>query len=286
MAEILAMSCGSLRRLILRPRFFVSLVLAFGCVWLTYSDVPPYLAARGYQLQAAEPFLLLLPSVSTQILLLISFLLLVGDVPFLYPGLETTAMRSSKRKWLAAQLLAALGAALLWLLLVLVFTLLPFGKHLSLKNEWSVLLKSVARTGVDPMSLGMRLIDGPGSALFARSTPYLRLAEAFLLQALLLWSLTLWSLAFNLWTRRSYGCMLTVGFWVLRLNVTELELRYQRDMTVISPFDLVDLCKQRLTLARAGFIVLFFLLQICVLWLLSALRLRRTDLTGRSEIEI
>ena len=49
-------------------------------------------------------------------------------------------------------------------------------------------------------------------------------------------------------------------------------------MTVISPFSLVDLSQRRLTLARGVYIAAFFLAQICVLWLLSALRLRRTDL--------
>ena len=70
----------------------------------------------------------------------------------------------------------------------------------------------------------------------------------------------------------------TVAFWVLDRAVFELELRFQRDMTVISPFGLMDLSHMPLTLARGVYIVLFFLVQVCVLWLLSNLRLRRTDL--------
>ena len=279
MGEILAMSRSSLRRLLLRPRFLVSLMLALGCVWTAYSQMPPYLAQRGFRLQAVEPFLLLVPSIWPQMLLLISFLLLVGDVPFLYPGLETTALRSSKRKWLAAQLLAALGAALLWLLLVFVFTLLVFAGRLSFQNEWSLFLKGALRTGGLMESYGMFLIDKTGTELFANSTPYVRFAETLLLQLLLFWSVTLWSLTFNLWTRRSYGCMLAVGFWVLRRVVSKLELLFQRDMTVISPFSLVELSKVRLTLARGVYIVLFFLLQIVVLWILSALRIKREDLS-------
>ena len=278
MTEIFAMSRASLRRLLLRPRFFVSLVLALGCVLIAFTQSLPYLAERGWQLQAVEPFLLLMPSAFPQILFLISFLLLVGDVPFLYPGLETTAMRSSKSRWLAAQLLAALGAALLWLLLVFLFTLPVFAGRLSFKNEWSVFLKGVTRSGGMMESYGMYLIGGTGTELFANSTPYVRFAEAFLFEVLLFWSISLWALAFNLWTRRSYGCMLTVGFWVLRSAVSELELRFQRDMTVISPFSLVDLSHRPLTLSRAVYIAAFFLAQISVLWLLSALRLRRTDL--------
>lgn len=279
MAEIFAMSRASLRRLLLRPRFFVSLVLALGCVLIAYTQSLPYVAERGYQLQAVEPFLLLLPSTFPQLLLLISFLLLAGDIPFLYPGLEVTAIRSSKRKWLAAQILAALGAAVLWLLLVFVFTLLIFVGYLSLKNEWSLLVKGLARSRMNATeSIGMWTVDTPGVELIAKSTPYVRFAEAFLFEALLFCSMSLWALAFNLWTRRSYGCMLTVAYWVLDRGVFELELRFQRDMTVISPFRLVDLSHMPLTLSRAVYIAAFFLAQISVLWLLSALRLRRTDL--------
>lgn len=278
MAEILAMSRGSLRRLLLRPRFFVSLLLALGYVLVAFFRVPAYLAEHGYQIQAVEPFLLLIPSFGNQIFFLISFLLLVGDVPFLYPGLEATALRSTRRKWLAAQLLAALGAALLWLLLVAGLTLPVFVKHLSLKNEWSFFMKGIARSPNAWLTPGLELIGDVSVELLAHSTPYARFAETLLFHALLFSSLTLWSLAFNLWTRRSYGCFLTVGFWVLRRSVYELELVFQRDMTVISPFSLVDLGEVRLTLARAAYIVLFFLAQIVVLWLVSAVRLRRTDL--------
>lgn len=278
MTEIFAMSRASLRRLLLRPRFFVSLVLALGCVLIAFTQSLPYLAERGYELQAVEPFLLLTSSRSPQMLLLISFLLLAGDVPFLYPGLETTAIRSSKSSWLAAQVLAALEAALLWLLLVFLFTLPVFAGRLSFKNEWSLFLKGATRSGGMMESYGMYLIDKPGSQLFANSTPYVRFAEELLFQLLLFGAVTLWSLAFNLWTRRSYGCMLVVAFWVLRLAVSELELRFQRDMTVISPFSLVDLSHMPLTLSRAVYIAAFFLAQISVLWLLSALRLHRTDL--------
>lgn len=279
MGEILAMSRSSLRRLLLRPRFLVSLMLALGCVWTAYSQMPPYLAQRGFRLQAVEPFLLLVPSIWPQMLLLISFLLLVGDVPFLYPGLETTALRSSKRKWLAAQLLAALGAALLWLLLVFVFTLPVFAGRLSFQNEWSLFLKGALRTGGLMESYGMFLIDKTGTELLANSTPYVRFAETLLLQLLLFWSVTLWSLTFNLWTRRSYGCMITVSFWVLRRVVKGLAMTTQKDYSFLSPMSLVDLNQKTLTQERIIYIALFFLLQIVVLWILSALRVKREDLS-------
>lgn len=279
MAEILAMSRSSLRRLLFRPRFWVSLLLALGCVLIVFFKVPPYLAERGYQVQAAEPFLILLPSFFPQILLLISFLLLVGDIPFLYPGMEITAIRSSRRKWLAAQVFVAMGAAVLWLLFLLACTLLVFWGHINFQNQWGVFLKALARSPGAMESVGMGLADAPTTHLFEGTTPYVRFGWLFLFQLLLLWSIALWSLAFNLWTRRSYGCMITVSFWVLRRVVNELALTTQKDFTRLSPMSLMDINQKPLDTAWIVYIVLFFVLQICILGLLSAIRLQREDLS-------
>ena len=279
MAEILAMSRSSLRRLLFRPRFWVSLLLALGCVLIVFFKAPPWLSERGDQIQASEPFLILLPSFFPQILLLISFLLLVGDVPFLYPGMEITAIRSSRQKWLAGQILAAMAAAVLWLLFLLACTVLVFLGHISFQNEWSIFLKALARSPGAMESVGMGLADAPTTHLFEGTSPYARFGWMFLFQLLLLWSMVLWSLAFNLWTRRSYGCMITVSFWVLRRVVKELAMTTQKDYSFLSPMSLVDLNQKTLTQERTVYIVLFFLLQIFVLWILSALRIRREDLS-------
>lgn len=279
MAEIIAMSRSSLRRLLFRPRFWVSLLLALGCVLIVFFKVPPYLTEREYQVQAAEPFLILLPSFFPQILLLISFLLLVGDIPFLYPGMEITAIRSSRRKWLAAQVFAAMGAAVLWLLFLLACTLLVFWGHINFQNQWSVFLKALARSPGAIESVGIGLADAPTTYLFEGTTPYVRFGWLFLFQLLLLWSIALWSLAFNLWTRRSYGCMITVSFWVLRRIVKELALTTQKDYTRLSPMSLMDLNQKPLDPLWIVYIVLFFVLQICMLGILSAIRLQREDLS-------
>lgn len=279
MAEILAMSRSSLRRLLFRPRFWVSLLLALGCVLIVFFKAPPWLSERGYQIQASEPFLILLPSFFPQILLLISFLLLVGDVPFLYPGMEITAIRSSRQKWLAGQILAATAAAVLWLLFLLTCTVLVFSGHISFQNEWSVFLKALARSPGAMESVGMGLADAPTTHLFEGASPYARFGWMFLFQLLLFWTVTLWALAFNLWTRRSYGCMITVSFWVLRRIVEELALTTQKDFSRLSPLSLIDLNQKPLNNAWIVYIVLYFLVQICILGILSVVRLQREDLS-------
>lgn len=278
MVEIFIISRISLRRLLTRARFWFALLLAFGTVLTVFANVPAYLADHGYQIQIFEPFLILLPSVFPQILLLISFLLLVGDIPFLYTGMELTALRSSRQKWLAGQLLAALGAATIWLLFILLCTVLLFCGQVSVQNQWSLLLKAIARSHGVVISVGMSLVRVT-TELITGANPYERVFWMLLFQLLMFWSFTLWSLLFNLWTRRSYGCLLTVGFWVFRRHVGELSLAAGRDLSWISPMSLVDLCETRLTAARIVFIVLIFLTQICLLWGLSAIKLQRMDIS-------
>ncbi|MBQ3704652.1 MAG: hypothetical protein II885_18215 [Oscillospiraceae bacterium] len=278
MAEIFVMSRGSLRRLLIRPRFWVSLLLALGCVLIVFSQIPAYLSAHEYKIQIVEPFMILLPGRFPQIIFLISFLLLVGDIPFLFAGLETTVIRSSRKKWFAAQILSALGAAVLWLLFVLFCTILLFGRQISIHNQWSAFLKAVARVPNAAYNVKMGLLN-PTVNLFMEATPYRRFVWTFLFQLFLFWTISLWSLMFNVWTRRSYGCILTVGFWVIRRVVADLEFYLKLDLSLISPLSLVDFCEHRLTAARAIYILLFFVVQICVLWSLSALKLRQMDLS-------
>ena len=280
MAEILALSRSSLRKLLIRPRFWVSLLTALGCVWIAYFKAPAYLIQHGYRIQAAEPFLLLNSGRTIQMILLISFLLLVGDVPFLYPGLELTALRSSRRKWLAGQVLAALGAAALWLLFVLACTVLVFFRCVSFRNQWSLFLKVLARSSSwqAAYSAGMWLVS-PRAELIVGASPYGSLGWMLLFQFLLFSAMTLWSLTLNLWTKRSYGCMLTVGFCVFRRFVLNARMLLKKDLSPFSPMSLVNLCEHRLTPERTVYIVFFFLMQICVLWVLSAGKLKRTDLS-------
>ena len=278
MAEIVTISWGSIRRLLFRPRFWVSLVLALSCVLIAYFQVPAYLSAHGYQVQVSEPFQILLPGRFPQILLLISFLLLVGDVPFLYSGLEFTVTRSSRNRWFAGQILAAQGVAVLWLLFVLACTILVFSCHMSFQNDWSRFLKAVVRVPGAAAAVGLNLVS-PTANMIIGMSPYTSFVWSFLFQLLLFWSMTFWSVAFNLWTKRSYGCMITVSFWVLRRVVSELGVYLQKDFSFISPMSLVNLGENKLTTARTVYIILFFLTQICVLWFFSASRLRNSDLS-------
>lgn len=73
--------------------------------------------------------------------------------------------------------------------------------------------------------------------------------------------------------------MITVSFWVLRRVVKELAMTTQKDYSFLSPMSLVDLNQKTLTQERIIYIALFFLLQIAVLWILSAMRIKREDLS-------
>ena len=278
MGESFALTKNSLQRLLSRPRLYAALFFAVGFVLTCFFKVPPALAERGEKLQAAEPFLMFVGSKSPQLFLLISFLLMLGDAPFFHEGMEIVAVRSSKRRWLSAQLRAALTVTLLWLLFLLAFTLLVFRGRLRFDNQWSPLMQAASRSPQGLSQLRVMSCAPCTETIIAETRPYQALGLALLVNMLLFACLYLWCAALNLWTKRSYGSALTVIFWAIHFA---LLLPLQADSAAVwaSPMALADIHLLPITAAHVSFTVLYYLLQIVLLQILCESRLRRMDMT-------
>lgn len=280
MAELLTMSRICLRRLLERTRSYAAFALTAIIVLLCYYKLPLLLDRHGMEFHAAEPFVMFFSSRETQLFLLLSFLLLAGDLPFLHEGMEFVVTRSTKRRWLLAQICALLLLILLWLCWILFCTLVVFHGCVSFSNRWSRFLTLLARNNLDQVqlsTLGFELGVCPSAKMTALCGPYGMLGMTFFLELLLFASVSQWCLALNLWTKRSYGCALTLFFWVVRYALDMEPSLYP--MARFSPLSLTDLHTAELTPARLGWILLFFLAQIVPLLLLSARRIRRVDLS-------
>ena len=279
MAEFFALTGISLRRLLFRARFFVALGLTAACVLYCYSQVPPFLAEQGMQIQAAEPFLMFFSSRITQLFLLLSFLLLAGDAPFCHDGMEYVVTRSGKRRWLLAQCVSMLVLTLIWLIWILLCTLAVFRRCLDFSGQWSLFTKLVGRNmgqfRLD--SFGFQWQVHPSANLLSAAGPYGMLALDLLLDLLLFGSVGIWCAALNLWTRRSYGCAFTVVLWVLRFGLDLMPGLYALER--FSPLSLIDLHAAPMTAARIAWILCFFLGQMLPLLVLCLRRIRRIDLT-------
>lgn len=281
MAELGALIKISLRRLLGRARFFVAFLLSAICVLICYYKLPLFLDEHGMTIHAVEPFVMLFSAHWPQLFLLLSFLLLVGDVPFYHEGMEFVVSRSGKQKWLLAQGCSVLILTLIWLLWILACTLAVFGRFLSFSSEWSVFFKLLARNNLNAvrlMEIGFEFGVHPSANIIGAAGPYGMLGLTFLFQLLLFASLGVWCMALNMWTKRSYGCALTVAFWVFRFGLDLEPGLYM--LTRFSPFSLTDYHIAPLTSARIIYVILFFLLQIVLLLILSLRRIRQIDLTG------
>ena len=278
MGESFALTKNSLQRLLSRPRLYAALFIAVGFVLTCFFKVPPALAERGEKLQAAEPFLMFVGSKSPQIFLLISFLPMLGDAPFFHEGMEIVAVRSSKRRWLSAQLRTALTVTLLWLLFLLAFTLLVFRGRLRFDNQWSPLMQAASRSPQGLSQLRVMSCAPCTETIIAETRPYQALGLALLVNMLLFACLYQWCAALNLWTKRSYGSALTVIFWAIHFA---LLLPEQANSAVVwfTPMALADIHLMSVTAARVSFVVLYYLLQIVLLQILCESRLRRMDMT-------
>lgn len=282
MGEILSLARTSLRKQLGRARFFAALLLTAGCVVMGYFHTPDYLAGRNLTMQAGEPFLLMVGAVLVQLLLLLSFLLLLGDAPFFHEGMEIVVMRSSKRKWIAAQIVACVVTTILWLLFLFAFTLLYFNRHLSFANEWSKVAKMARRSISGGAPAGFQLGVAPSAKMAMGTKPYAMFGLSFLLNSLLYVCLALWGMTLNLWLRRSYGSLFVISLWGLRFGLQVLELPSLGRVEIlnwISPMGLVDVTAGSFSGEKIAYIVLFFLFQIVLLATFSRLRLRRMDMT-------
>lgn len=280
MAELLTMSRICLRRLIGRARFFAAFVLTAVCVLLCFYKLPLYLDGHGMELQAAEPFVMFFSSRETQLFLLLAFLLLAGDVPLRHDGMEYVVTRSTRRCWLLAQSCAVLVLTILWLCWIFLCTLVVFRGYVNYSRQFSSFLKLLARNNLNSVrlsELGFEMGVYPSTNQLGTNGPWVRLGLTVLLELLLFGSVGLWCTALNLWTQRSYGCALTVLFWVFRFTLDLEPSLYP--LTRFSPLSLTDLHTAELTPARLGCILLFFMAQICPLLFLSVRQIRRVDLT-------
>lgn len=280
MAELLVLTKLTLRRQIVRARFFVALLLSAACVVLCFRKVPLVLAEQGMRIHGAEPFLMLFSGHFPQLFLLLSFLLLAGDVPFCHDGMEFVVTRSGRRKWLLAQGCAVLTLTLLWMAWTLLCSLAVFRGLLDFSGKWSTFTKLIARNlgQLRIESFGFELGVHPSANMIGTAGPYGMLGLSFLLELLLFGAIGVWCMALNLWTRRSYGCALTVSFWLFRFGLEIIPGLYP--LNRFSPLSLADVHTAPLTGARITWVLGFFLLQIVPLLLLSLRRVRQIDLTA------
>ena len=278
MVEFLFLTRNSLRRQLGRPRIIVALLLTVCCALLAFFEVPKYLVEHHKQLQALEPFIFLFSKGFPDIPVLAVFLVLSGDTPFFHEGMETTLTRTTRRKWLNSQITVVWILTFLWLAFFLLCSLCIFGKDLlSLENQWSSLGKALARTGLGA-KVGFGLGAQPSMDLMQGRTPLGALGMTLLLNAMQFTCIAMWCMALNLWTKRSYGSIVLVVFWILR-RFGDGYGAIGKTLNVVNPIGLTKLASWNIRPEAAWRLGAVYVVEVAALWLLSLRRIRRMDMT-------
>lgn len=281
MGEFLLLTRNSLRRQFGRPRILVAALLTICCALLAYFEVPKYLVEHHKTLQALEPFIFLFSKGFPDIPVLLVFLVLAGDMPFFHEGMETTLTRTTRRKWLNGQISVVWILTLLWLLFFLLCSLCVFGKDLlSLDNRWSSFGKVLARAGrgVKVVKVGFGLGAQPSMDLIQGRTPLGALGLTLLLNAMQFTCIGMWCMGLNLWTKRSYGSIVLVVFWILR-RFGDGYGAVGKTLNYLNPIGLTALGSWDIRPEVAWRIGLIYVFEVAALWVLSMRRIRRMDMT-------
>ena len=275
MAEILALARISTHRFLSKPRVYVALAVCFCVFVLCYQDVPFYLEAHQLSIQAVEPFLLIMCGSAPQLLLLLSFLLLVGDIPYLHNGAELVLIRTRKARWLMGQFLCTVWILLLWFGFMLLGTWIIFGGHISLRNDWSVFVKTISRLGISARATGLKFSISSSMTLLSGGSPYMVFAVSIGYNLLLFLFLSLWATFLNLSTGKSYSSVLVSVFYGLHMFFRN-EPAFQGYLR-FSPIHLANLTVRQLNAPSVLYTVSFFLVQIILMAVLSHWQLVRVD---------
>ena len=225
-----------------------------------------------------EPFIFVFANVFPEIPVLAVFLVLAGDIPFFHEGMETTLIRTTRRKWLLGQVTVVFLLTVFWLLFFLLCSLCIFGRDLlSLDHQWSSLGKLLARTG-DGTKVGFGLSAQPSMDLVQGRKPLEALSLTVLLNGMQYTCIGMWCLALNLWTRRSYGSLLLVVFWILRRFGAGFGT-VGKALNDLNPIGLTKLGSWNVQPQAAWRLAGIYVLETVLLWLFSSIRIRRLDMT-------
>lgn len=273
MAEIRKMVSIELHRRIANPRFTLALLLNVCIVMISFPDLTGFLSEKQMQIQAVELFGFLISDRFAQWLLTFSFLIMVGDAPFVQEGIDVVLIRTDKKKWLIAQSLVMVLLIVIWLAALEISILLLMAGHISWGNEWSSCIRMAARMNTNTSMIGIGI--GTSMLPLTQAGPFVVFGVAFLYAVLLFTYFGAWGIAANLLTGRGYGPCIVACFLSLRFLL--INLLYIPQLERISPVNIVDLTANSIEVSQILYTVSFFGIQILILIWVASRILRKRD---------
>lgn len=182
------------------PRIVITFVLAFTLCFLLSNKVVLFAQRYGTVTQVLEPFIWTFGDSDSILLASLLLVFLFSDMPFLSSGTPFYLMRTSRNVWLAGQAIYVVGATLLYLLSVMLFTAFVCIENSFVGNLWS---QTAAMLGFS--DAGKAIAVPAAQKAMVMVTPYECAVTILLLMILYSLLMAFIMLLFHLWKGPSAG---------------------------------------------------------------------------------
>lgn len=126
-----------------------------------------YLSIHKTNLTVLEPYILIVNGYYPLQFIMIGFILLISDAPFLEAGIGNYLIRSKRSRWFLGQIAYILFLSVIYNIFLLLITTLPFIPYLRLSTNWSPLIQNFK----EMRSLLLSLRDAGKLILLASHNP-------------------------------------------------------------------------------------------------------------------
>lgn len=270
--QILGVLGDNLRRLLINPRFYISLILVTILMHQIIGPIRIFCSETGISI---TPWIF--PHVVQwyfiQNIILIGVVLLFCDAPFFNEGTPFLIMRSGRGNWIKAQLLYVMAASFICCFSLLLISILLTAPYIDFSLEWGKIINTLAQTDASNQ-IGTVKLDYKILQLYH---PVQATALSFFISWLVVSFTGILMLTANLFGRRIIGAVLGTALSFtpyFAMTFTNLYIGYY-----VSPPTWMDITLLADTgyssYPSASYIFSFLVIGIIVLSLISYLRMRK-----------
>ena len=153
--EVFCFTRYNIQRILGSPKLYLILII-LSCYILQLVFCPrtldgpiQYLSIHKTNLTVLEPYILIVNGYYPLQFIMIGFILLISDAPFLEAGIGNYLIRSKRSRWFLGQIAYILFLSVIYNIFLLLITTLPFIPYLRLSTNWSPLIQNYFSLQVD-----------------------------------------------------------------------------------------------------------------------------------------
>ena len=235
--EVWNLSLLEAKRVISSVRFLIGLLITFCGIYLTQGDLGAYLGKKELSIGILELFPFTMSDPFMLMILLLIYTFMLCDVPFVHDGMDMEMIRTDWGRWLLSKVVTVIEITILWLIMIEASIVIMQAGNCEWNNEWSVFIKTAARTGgrgISQLNLSVSM------DICQTGTPVQAFLISYALNLLFYVLLAVSMLTLNIMYKGRIGMVCAIVFEGIRyMNRAEWSSKFLR---LLSPADLVNLC--------------------------------------------